>query len=60
MLRHGDVRAIGGSRGCAECTPPMGPNSFIFAYIFTEKRMRWRSMPPNGCTPPYGKSWIHH
>ena len=41
--------------------PPMGPNSFIFAYIFTEKCPCWRSTPPpNGCTPPYGKSWIRH
>ena len=26
--------------------PPMGPNSFVFAYIFTEKCPRQRSMPP--------------
>ena len=39
--------------GHAGHTPsPMGPNSFIFAYIFTEKCLRQRSTPPNGCTPP--------
>ena len=26
--------------------PPPGPNSFIFTYIFIEKRPCWRSMPP--------------
>ena len=34
--------------------PPMGPNSFVFAYIFTKKHLYRRS------TPPYGKSWIRH
>ena len=33
----------------------MGPNSFIFTYIFTEKCLRQRSTPL-----PYGKSWILH
>ena len=28
------------------CTPPTGPNSFFFAYIFTKKRPRRRSRPP--------------
>ena len=53
---------IGRSRGGMPGTcSPMGPNSFIFAYIFTKKHPHQRSMhPPNGCTPPYGKSWIHH
>ena len=38
---------IGGSGGGAGCTPPpMGPNSFVFAYIFTEKRLRRRCTPP--------------
>ena len=39
----------------------MGPNSFIFAYIFTEKHLRRRSTTPlMGACPPhhYGKSWI--
>ena len=42
----------GGRAGCMP--PPMGPNSFIFAYIFTKKHPHQRSMPPppNGCTPP--------
>ena len=31
----------------------MGPNSFVFAYIFGEKCLRRRSTPPrNGSTPP--------
>ena len=38
---------------------PYGPNSYIFAYIFTERYPRLRSMPPNGSTP-LGKSWICH
>ena len=38
---------IGGSRGCARHTPlPTGPNSFVFANIFSEKRLRRRSTPP--------------
>ena len=33
--------------------PPMGPNSFIFTYIFAKKHTRQRSMPPlNRSTPP--------
>ena len=33
--------------------PPMRPNSFFFAYLFTKKHPHWRSTPPpNGCTPP--------
>ena len=32
--------------GCAGHTPsPMGPNSFVFAYIFTKKCLHQRSMP---------------
>ena len=38
--------------------PPMGPNSFVFTYIFTEKYPHQRSTPPKtGLCPPYGKSW---
>ena len=37
--------------------PPTVPNSFVFAYIFTEKRPHRRSAPP---PPPSGKSWIRH
>ena len=41
--------------GCAQHTPPMGPNSFVFAYIFTEKCPRRRSMPPQRVhAPPTG------
>ena len=48
-----EMHNIGGSRGRARRTPPMGPNSFIFAYIFTEKCPRRRSMPPlTGARPP--------
>ena len=36
--------------------PPTGSNFFIFAYIFTKKRMRRKSPAP----PPNGKSWIRH
>ena len=38
--------SIGGSRGRAQHTPPTGPNSFVFAYIFSKKHPRQRSMPP--------------
>ena len=48
---HRSLADLGGVSGAH---PPMGPNSFIFAYIFTEKHPHRRS------TPPYGKSWIHH
>ena len=42
---------LGGA--CPVHAPPMGPNSFIFAYIFTKKCPHQRSMPPpNGCMPP--------
>ena len=38
---------IGGSRGGVPgARPPMGPNSFVFAYIFTEKCPRRRSTAP--------------
>ena len=49
---------LGGRAG--HMPPPMGPNSFIFAYIFTKKHPHQRSTPPNGCTPPYRKSLIRH
>ena len=26
--------------------PPTGPNSFVFTYVFTEKHMCWRLVPP--------------
>ena len=47
---------IGGSRGRAGCKPPpMGPNSLVFAYIFTKKHPCWKSMPPlMGACPPMG------
>ena len=41
---------LGGHAGCIP--PPMGPNSFIFAYIFTKKCPCQRSTPPNRCMPP--------
>ena len=42
---------IGGSRGaCQAHTPPMGPNSFIFTYIFAKKHPHQRSTSP---------SWVH-
>ena len=36
----------------ARCTPPMGPDSFIFAYIFTKKCPHQRSMPPQRVHSP--------
>ena len=44
MLRNAITLADLG--GVPSARPPMGPNSFIFAYIFTKKCPRWRSMPP--------------
>ena len=47
------------SLGVAGACPPTILNSFVFAYIFTEKCPCWRPNPPqNGSTPPYGKSWL--
>ena len=44
-----------GGGGRARRTPPMGPNSFIFAYIFTKKCPHRRSMPPQRVhAPPMG------
>ena len=50
---------VGWHAGCMP--PPMGPNSFVFAYIFTKKHLHQRCIPPlmDAC-PPYGKSWICH
>ena len=47
---------IGRSRGGMPGTrPPMGPNSFIFAYIFAEKHPHQRSTSPlTGPCPPTG------
>ena len=51
---------LGGGRA-GRTPPPMGPNSFVFAYIFTEKCPYQRSMPLlTSARPPYGKSWIRH
>ena len=63
MTAVSDTELIGGTAGGrAGLTPsPMGPSSFIFTYIFTEKCLRQRSLPPlMGACPPYGKSWIRH
>ena len=59
---HFRVFNTGGSRGRAGRTPPIGPNSFVFAYIFTKKRPHQRSTPPPPpwVHAPYGKSWIRH
>ena len=32
--------------------PPMGPISFIFKYVFTEKHPHWRLAPPNRSALP--------
>ena len=36
------------------CPPPTGPNSFIFIYVFTEKHLCQRLVPPpmRDGTPP--------
>ena len=48
----GPLADLGGVPGAH---PPMGPNSFVFAYIFTEKCPRRRSMPSlMGARPPTG------
>ena len=50
-------QGIGGSRegGVPGARPPMGPNSFVFAYIFTKKCPRRRSTPPlTVARPPMG------
>ena len=61
---HIAVHTIGGSGGGGGCqvhAPPMGPNSFIFTSIFTEKHCIGGPRPPlTGACPPYGKSWIRH
>ena len=31
--------------GMSGAYPPMGPNSFVFAYIFTKRHPYWRSAP---------------
>ena len=54
---------IGGSRGGghAGCTPPHGTQFFHFYIHFCQKvPMLEVHVPPNGSTPPYGKSWIRH
>ena len=44
---------LGGA--CPAHAPTMGPNSFVFAYIFTKKCPRRRSTPPpTGARPPTG------
>ena len=56
-VTSGPTKCIGGSGwGHARCTPPpMGPNSFVFAYIFTKKCLHRRSMAPlTGAHPPTG------
>ena len=40
--------------------PPYGPNSSVFAYIFTKKHPRQRSTRLPRVYAPYGKSWIRH
>ena len=52
MAKDTDALAdLGGA--CPVHGPPMGPNSFVFTYIFTEKCPRRRSMPPlMGARPP--------
>ena len=55
-LQVNGFNRIGGSRGvCLAHALPMGPNSFVFAYIFGKKYLRQRSTPPiMGARPPTG------
>ena len=57
---HTDHWRIWGGGGHARHTPPlMGPNSFIFAYIFTKKCPHRRSTAPLMVhAPPYARSWF--
>ena len=49
------IGALADLEGRAWHSPPIGPNSFFFTYIFTEKRSRRRSTPPpTGPRPPTG------
>ena len=51
---HVPLADLGGEGG-ARRMPPMGPNSFIFGYIFTKKYPHWRSIPPpTGARPSTG------
>ena len=45
--------------GRARRTPPMGPNSFIFANIFAKKHPHQRSTPLTGARP-LREIWIRH
>ena len=41
-----------GGGGMLGTCPPVGPNSFVFAYIFVEKHPHQGSTPHNGSMPP--------
>ena len=52
---------IGGSRGACAGHAPYGTQFFHFHIHFHQKVPTSEvHAPPNRCTPPYGKSWIHH
>ena len=55
-LEHHHWWIQGGTAGTCPPPPPTGSISFIFAYIFAKKCMRWRSAPPQqvGAPPPMG------
>ena len=56
-----DTSTLADLGGVPGARPPMGPNSFVFTYILTQKCPCQRSTPPlKGARPPYGKSWIRH
>ena len=47
--------SLGDLGGRVGAHPTMGPDSFVFTYIFTEKHPRRRSTPPlTGARPPTG------
>ena len=53
LLRCTALEDLGGGRA-GNTPPPMGPNSFVFTYIFTEKHPHRGSTPPTGPRPPTG------
>ena len=49
--RH-SLFALADPGGATGIHPPTGSNSFIFAYVFTEKHPRRRSVPPQWLSAP--------
>ena len=51
---------IGRSRGVCPAHAPHGTQFFHFCIHFHQKVPTSEVHTPNGCMPPYGKSWICH